>query len=93
MSFTLVVFNNKNVLAVCLFIGVVSIQVGNAKTTGALRFVNQTYSIHILENIPPSTSILSVQARFASGSSGSGILYSFANGNEDSTFGIHPESG
>lgn len=75
-----------------ILVGWVEIKVGNAGGVGTLRFVNDTYNAYIDENPNTGANIITVQARFVSGGSGT-ISYSFASGNDDDTFSIQSSTG
>ncbi len=65
---------------------------GNAQGSGTLRFSNLTYNVYLTENSEADTSVVVVNAHFVSGEPGP-IAYSFASGNEDTTFLIDPDTG
>ena len=67
-------------------------RVGNAPGVGSLRFTNLTYNVYLAENSARGTSVVQVEAKFATGGPGV-IAYSFASGNEDLTFNIDPDTG
>lgn len=72
--------------------GLVEIRVGSA-LGGILRFTNLTYNVHIMEGAQYGEQLMRVQAKFIS-SQGSGVIaYSFATGNEENIFQIHPDTG
>jgi len=71
----------------------VSILVGGVKGT-PLRFVNQTYNVHIAENSRPDSHVIAVSVKSSSVTAGNNhVVYSFANGNEDGTFHINQDTG
>lgn len=72
--------------------GMVEIQVGNSLGS-SLRFAESTYNVYVIEGAAYGTPLTQVQARFTSDQSSSRITYSFASGNEDNCFQIHPDTG
>ena len=85
--------SNRLIPTVLLLTGVVEIMVGDNPGVGTLRFSNLTYNVYIWENSGYNTPVVTVKANFVSSGTRSAIYYSFASGNEDSTFSIHPETG
>lgn len=74
-------------------IGLIEIRVGELQSgTPQLRFQNDTYNVHLMENTPIGKSIIQVNAVRSDGRRQK-IVYSIGTGNEDGTFTIDAITG